>query len=333
MRRTIAIIVAMTAFGLFMAQSAAPATKAKADNPAPFIWTRVGGDPFVPGGVNDKNIASVLDSPRARACAAKEHIPSAVWKQFVTDARKNPKSLHGTMKTNASFDAMAFGADCKAVGKTWYTGSPVSAFNKSYTYRGTLWTLTLPFGCGNIAVTMTRVPAPRVIIKKVEVPRSSKMSVAIMYAKSNSASKSEAQTQCPTGTVAAQATAGAWAYAYAKAIGFGFGDAQRRAYAYAIAKTATSTSTSVICNVPASPLVPSPPPTPPAPSPPPPGQPCPPGQSLSNGVCVAPKDTAALPAPPPTPGDPTPTGGGTDGSQPGAGGAPQPGGGLPPPPP
>ena len=238
-------------------QSSAPAA-VNTDEAAPFIWDHVGGDPLLRGGVNDRSLASFLASPRARACARKQGIPMTVWNRFIDDARKNPRALHSTMKTHASFDSMAFGTDCKVVGKTWYTGSPEPAFTGSYTYRGKLWTLTLPKGCANIAVTSTRVPTPKVIIKKVEVPRPTKMAVAIMYAKSNSTSQSEAQAQCPAGTVAAQASAGAWAYAYAKAIGFGYGDAQRRAYAYALAKTGTTTTTSVTCN---SPPAVQPPPT------------------------------------------------------------------------
>lgn len=251
------------------AQTAAPSAVAASatSQDDPFIWDRVGGDPFVKGGVDDGNIARVLNSPRARACAASERIPTVVWDAFVKDARKNPKGLHGTMKTNSSFDAMAFGVGCKAAGNTWYTGSPVPAYTRSYTFGGVLYTITVPFGCGNIAVTKEKVK----VTKRVRV---SQIAVAAAYAKSTSTSSSEATAQCPAGTVAAKAGAGAWAYARAKAIGFGSGDAQRRAYAAAQAKTQTSTSTSVACNVP--PPTPPPPPPPPAPPPPPPPAPPPP---------------------------------------------------------
>ncbi len=220
-------------------------------------WPVVGTDPFVDGGVNNANIENVVESQRGRDCAAKLHIPSAVWSAVVTEA-KHPGGHVGTMRTNSSFGSMAFGSGCSTENPVIYTGKPVKAFIFSFTYRKTLYTITMPFGCGNISITTAHVNfktkikyvvkyVTRVKKVRVEVPVPSKKVVAEQYARSSQGSTSSASATCPAGTISATASSGANAWAHAKAIGNGYAAAQRTAFAVATARTKANTHTTAKC--------------------------------------------------------------------------------------
>jgi len=203
-RRNIALIVALVSvFSLVTVFSAAAALQAESAT-ANDGWTRLGGDPLVPAGVNTRNDFVRLMTSNKGSTAMTYAGLNASERAAVVRAARTGDFRSCSLRYGMTFQRMSFGINGTSVDRNVtfrdprYRNRPAAAWCLDVRAGSKVVHLLVPRICGNIAV-INRTPAP-VVVKTKPATVSKPGKVKILIRKQAFSAAAEEQLIYPTPT-------------------------------------------------------------------------------------------------------------------------------------